>query len=230
MLEKYIRDGIFIEVNLGEIRQEKDLKYLVSVFVKFDAMHEEIDSIEEFLEFKEKLLDSVANEAVYIGMRVVDGWSEFYFYSKESKGIEQKVSAIFSGSGYVYEVSITKDDKWKFYYEDLFPSDLEMFLIYSKKIVLQMMGEGDDLSRPREVEHYVSFDTQSQKERFLKEIESAGFRYKDDVDNKELAHAVAITKEHALDQDTLRENIETLLRFIKKDHGRYELWSAPLAR
>ena len=230
MLEKYIRKGTFIEVNLGDIRNEAELEYLVSVFVKFNALHEEIEKIEAFLDFKERVIEALKKEAVYIGMRVVDGWSEFYFYSKESKGIEQKIGAIFSGSGYVYETSVVKDSKWDFYYKNLFPSDLEMYLIYSKKIVLQMMAEGDDLAAPREVEHYVSFDTKSQKERFLKSIEKIGFVYKDDVDNKELAYAVAIAKEHALDQDSLQSNISQLLELIKKDHGRYELWSAPLAQ
>ncbi len=229
MLEKYIRDGIFVEVNLGDIRNESELEYLISVFVKFNAIHEDIENVEKFLNFKEKVIEALEKDAVYIGMRVVEGWSEFYFYSKESKGVEQKISAIFSGSGYVYETSITKDNKWNFYYKNLFPTDLEMYLIYSKKIVLQMMAEGDNLAAPREVEHYVSFDTQSQKERFLKSIEGIGFTYKDDIDNKELAHAVAIAKEHALDQDSLEKNICELLELVKKDHGRYELWSAPLA-
>ncbi|NPA66670.1 MAG: DUF695 domain-containing protein, partial [Epsilonproteobacteria bacterium] len=85
MIEKYIKDNIFIEVNLGDIRFEKDYEYLVSVFVKFDAMHEDINDVEEFLEFKETLIDSLKPDAEYIGMRIVDGWSEFYFYTKDSK-------------------------------------------------------------------------------------------------------------------------------------------------
>jgi len=230
MIEKYIKDNIFIEVNLGDIRFEKDYEYLVSVFVKFDAMHEDINDVEEFLEFKETLIDSLKPDAEYIGMRIVDGWSEFYFYTKDSKGIEQKVSKIFSGSGYVYETSIVRDAKWDFYYKNLFPNDLEMYLIYSKKIVLQMMGEGDTLATPREVEHYVSFDTASQKKRFLENIKEIGFEYKDDIDNKELAHAVAVTKEHALDQDSLRKNIQLLLDLVKKDHGKYELWSSTVVQ
>ncbi len=224
-----MRDSTFIEVNLGEIRNQKDFEYLVSVFVKFNAIAEEIEKVEQFLEFKEQLLNALEEVALYIGMRVVDGWSEFYFYSKESKGIEQKVADIFRGSGYSYEISITKDSKWDFYYKELFPTDLEMYMIYSKKIMLQMMAEGDDLSKPREVEHYVSFDTKSQKDRFVKSVESIGFTYKDEVDNKELEHAVAIAKEHALDKDSLEQNIRSLLEFVRKDHGRYELWSAPLA-
>jgi regulator of RNase E activity RraB len=228
MLEKYMRDGTFIEVNLGDIRNDNNLEYLVSVFIKFNALHEDIEEVEEFLNFKEELIEKLADTAVYIGMRVIDGWSEFYFYSKDSKGIEQKVASIFSGSGYVYETSITKDNKWDFYYKNLFPSDLEMYLIYSKKIVLQMMAEGDNLIAPREVEHYVSFDTASQKERFVKNVEKIGFRYKDDIDNKELAHAVAITKEHALDQDSLQTTISELLKLVKQDHGRYELWSSTI--
>ncbi len=230
MIEKYIKDNVFIEVNLGDIRFEKNMEYLVSVFVKFDAMHEDVDDVEDFLEFKEILIDVLKADAEYIGMRVVDGWSEFYFYAKDSKGIEQKVAAIFSGKGYLYETSIIRDTKWDFYYKNLFPSDLEMYLIYSKKIVLQMMAEGDSLAVPREVEHYVSFDTVSQKQRFLENIKKIGFSYKDDIDNKELEHAVAVTKEHALDQDSLRENIHLLLELVKKDHGKYELWSSTVAQ
>lgn len=230
MLEKFIRDETLIEVDVGDISDESELEYLIGVFVKFNAMHEEIDKIESFLDFKERVVDALAPEAVYVGMRIVEGWSEFYFYSKKSKGIEQKISAIFSGSGYVYETSVIRDAKWNFYHKNLFPTELEMYLIYSKKIVLQMMAEGDELASPREVEHYVSFDTASQKERFLKSIADIGFVYKDDVDNKELSHAVAITKEHGLDQDSLEKNISSLLELVKKDHGRYELWSAPLVR
>jgi hypothetical protein len=46
MLEKYMKDDVFIEVNLGDIRNENDFEYLVSVFVKFDAIHEDLDEIE----------------------------------------------------------------------------------------------------------------------------------------------------------------------------------------
>lgn len=229
MLEKFMREGAFIEVNTNEVRNERAYPFLVSVFVKFDAMHEEGGKVEAFLEFKERLIETLQPYAHFVGMRVEGGWSEFYFYAEDSKGIEPKVAAIFSGSGYVYETSITKDVKWDFYHENLFPTDLEFYLIYSKKIILQMIAEGDDLSIPREVEHYVSFDTKSQKERFVKEIASIGFDFKGDVDAKELEHAVAITKTHALDQDTLAKIIGELLEYIKKDHGYYELWSAPLA-
>ena len=230
MIEKYIKDDIFIEVNLGDIRFAKEMEYLISVFVKFDAMHEDIDDVEDFLEFKETLIDSLGVDTEYVGMRIVDGWSEFYFYAKDSKGTEQKVAAIFRDSGYIYETSIVKDPRWNFYYKNLFPSDLEMYLIYSKKIVLQMMAEGDVLAIPREVEHYVSFDTASQKKRFLENIKEIGFAYKDDIDNKELEHAVAITKTHALDQDSLRKNIKQLVDLVAKDHGKYELWSSTVVQ
>ena len=225
-----MRNEAFIEVNIDEFQNKNQYKYLISVFVKFDAIHSDFEAVERFLDFKERLIDTLFESVIYVGMRVEGGWSEFYFYAKESKGFEQKVAAIFSQSGYVFETSIIKDAKWDFYYKNLFPNELEMFLIYSKKIVLQMMEEGDDLSHPREVEHYVSFDTASQKERFLKEIKEVGFTYKDDIDDKELSHAVAITKKHALDQDSLQDNINALLQYIKKNHGRYELWSAPLAQ
>jgi len=228
MIEKYMRDEAFIEVNLGDVQDQEKYEYLLSVFVKFDAFHEEIEAVENFLELKQDLIDQLEDEAVYVGMRVVDGWSEIYFYTSQSKNVQKIVASVFSESGYKYESSISKDPKWKFFYKTLYPTDLETYLIYSKKIVLQMMAEGDSLVEVREVEHYVSFDTASQKERFIKEVQEVGFHYKDDVDSAELPHAVAVVKEHALDQDSLRKVISELLGYIEKNHGHYELWSAPL--
>ena len=230
MIEKYIRDDIFIEVNLDDFKNSRDLEYLISVFVKFDALHEEIEEVEEFLEFKEKLICMLDKEAVYAGMRVLDGWSEFYFYTSNPKGMEKKTASVFRDSGYKYETSVVKDLKWDFYYENLYPSEIEMYLIYSKKIILQLMAEGDNIFKPREVEHYVSFDTKSQMDRFVKNVRNIGFEFKDEIDNKELLHAVAIIKEHSLDQDTLKSVISELLEYIKKDHGRYELWSSVIAK
>ena len=137
---------------------------------------------------------------------------------------------VFRDSGYKYETSVVKDLKWDFYYENLYPSEIEMYLIYSEKIILQLMAEGDNIFKPREVEHYVSFDTKSQMDRFVKNVRNIGFEFKDEIDNKELLHAVAIIKEHSLDQDTLKSVISELLEYIKKDHGRYELWSSVIAK
>jgi hypothetical protein len=56
-----MRDEVFIGVNLGDIRNDGELEYLLSVFVKFNALHEDIETVEEFLEFKQS---SVADSAV----------------------------------------------------------------------------------------------------------------------------------------------------------------------
>ena len=108
-------------------------------------------------------------------------------------------------------------------------TDLESYLIASRDIVLDMLAAGDDLGIPREVEHYVDFDTASQKERFVEAASKIGFSYKGDVDSKQLEHGVAVSMHHSLDQDTLKEHITALLDIIKPLHGRYALWSAPLA-
>ena len=85
-----------IEVNL-EAKEYKELNpYILSVFIKYDALNEKNDGLEEFFEIKESLIIALELDktTVYVGNRLVGEWSEIYFYSQESKGLETKVAQI----------------------------------------------------------------------------------------------------------------------------------------
>jgi hypothetical protein len=158
-----LEDGnsVNIEVDMNAYAYSKKFSWLFSVFVKFDASENESDAYEEFLETKESLIIAMEYEerAKFVGMRVVDGWSEFYFYAEDSKGFESVVSGILKANEYVYESSVVKDNKWDFHHKNLTPTELELAHIQSEKIIFLLQEEDDDLEVVRAVEHYVSFVT-----------------------------------------------------------------------
>ncbi len=91
-----------------------------------------------------------------------------------------------------------------------------------------LQEEGDELSTPRDVEHYISFDTATQKERFIKNIITYGFEFKDDISSEEFEHGAALVKFHSVTNEELRNVVEELYELIKKEHGYYEGWSTTL--
>lgn len=219
-----------IEIVIDADKYKDEYSWLFSVFIKYEALDDSSLAYEEFLETKESLIIAVEYEdrAQYLASRVVDGWSEFYFCASTTKELETLVSAMLKDTGYAYESNIVKDKKWGFYETQLFPTELEQAHIQSDKIIFLLEEEGEDLSIARDVEHYVSFETPTQKNRFLNTLELEGFSFKDDISNDEFENGVALVKNHEVGQEEVTKVVEELFSKIKEDKGYYEGWSTTL--
>jgi len=221
---------VYYEVEMDAGSFKKSNPWLLSVFIKFDSLDESQEGYEEFLETKESLIIALEHEQKvnYVGSRVLDGWSEFYFYASDAKELTSMASAIVTESGYVYESNVVKDKKWNLYETQLFPKELEQHNIQSSKIIFLLEEEGDILEKSRVVEHYISFETPTQKNRFLSTLNIEGFEFKDDLSSDEFAHGVALTKEHSVDYTSVTEVVAKLFEAVKSEKGYYEGWSTTL--
>lgn len=224
MIEKYINidEDFSIEVELDIDEDVQTYPWLFSLFIE-----SELDE-----KVKDEIIGIVENKPFvkYVGMRFIDGWSELYFYSMNSKNIQNEINSYLQKNSYKFEGGVVKDTKWEFYKGNLELSDLEFFMIESQKIVDMLIEEGDDISKEREVEHYVMFDTQTQMQRFIENVKEAGFEFKDEISSDECEYGVALSKVHSLEYKILNETIKALSELIKKEHGFYELWSTTLAQ
>ena len=231
IFKKIDEDQEFIvEVALDASEYKSNHPWLFSVFIKYDGIDDSSDAYEEFLETKESLIIAIEYEdkAKYLGSRIVDGWSEFYFCASSSKELDSTVTAILKDSGYVYESNVVRDTKWGFYETQLFPTELEFAHIQSDKIIFLLEEEGEDLAVPRDVEHYVSFETPTQKNRFINTLEIDGFSFKDEISSEEFEHGVALIKNHAVTESEVRKVVDELFAEVKKESGYYEGWSTTL--
>ncbi len=220
-----------IEIVLDASDVKETNPWLLSVFIKYDQLDETVEGYEEFLETKESLIIALEHQqrSKYAGGRVVDGWSELYFYSYDSKRLDATVKNILTPSNYIYESHIVRDTKWDFYETQLFPTELELAHIQSAKIIFLLQEEDDDLSIARDVEHYVSFQTPTQKNRFLNTLELDGFSFKDDIASGEFEHGIALVKNHSLTENIVERIVEELFVEVKENHGFYEGWSTTMA-
>ena len=235
MREIFLRDEegskVTIEVDLNAYAYSNKYGWLLSVFIKFDALDENAEGFEEFLDTKESLIIALEHEekAKYVGSRVVEGWSELYFYADDSKGLDTVVKNILQPANYIYESNVVRDAKWDFHYRNLAPSELELCHMQSEKIIFLLQEEGDNLETPRTVEHYVSFTTPTQKNRFINSLDIEGFSFKDEISSEEFEHGVALVKTHAVTSEEVKKVVNELFEAIKKEQGYYEGWSTLLA-
>lgn len=221
---------IKIEVDVDASEHKEDNPWLFSVFLKYDGFDESKEGYEEYLETKESLIIALEHQerAHYLGCRVIDGWSEFYFCARDSKELDLIVKNILHPSGYVYESNVVRDTKWGFYETQLFPNELEIAHIQSAKIIFLLEEEGEDLSIEREVEHYAVFDTPTQKNKFINTVLDLGYTLKDEISSEEYEHGVAMVKTHAVTEDIVKKVVEEIFAEVKKVQGYYEGWSTVL--
>lgn len=220
-----------IETDMSAYGYSSNNPWLLSIFIKFDAQNEKEESFEEFLEIKESLVIALEHKekAKYVGSRMLDGWSELYFYAQGTKELELTVANILKSTKYVYESSIVKDTKWDFHYKNLTPSELELSHIESEKIIFMLEEEDDNLNVVRDVEHYISFDTPTQKNKFINSLDLEGFSFKDEISSEEFENGIALVKKHNVTREVVKEEVEKLFSEIKKFHGFYEGWSTTLS-
>ena len=221
---------VVIEAEVDLECERKSYPWLLSVFIKTIGVDEDFDALETFLETKESLILALEHEgsALYVGSREQDGWKELYFYVKSAKNLEAVVTKMLSQSGCKFESSVVKDAKWDFYHKNLYPTELEFHHIESDKIIALLEEEGDVPEVSREVEHYISFDTATQKERFVQNVLESGFAFKDDISNEEFEYGVAVVKNHPVTKEAVAVVVQELYELLKKEHGYYEGWSTVL--
>jgi len=229
---KRVEDGseIIVETDMNAYAYSNKYAWLLSVFIKFDTSDESSEGFEEFLETKESLIIALEHEerAKYVGGRSVDGWSELYFYADDSKGLDKIVTSILAPSNYVFESHTVRDSKWDFHYKNLTPNELELAHMQSDKIIYLLEEEGDNLEVVRPVEHYLSFDTPTQKEKFLANLDLDGFVFKDEISSDEFENGIALVKEHAVTSQEVQKVVEALFEAMKDYNGYYEGWSTTL--
>ena len=129
-----IEDGKRVKIEVeSEIERYRDNPWLMSVCLNIDSTDVTSDHYMDFLRLKGSLIISLEDEdkTGYIGSRAVDGWTEFYFYSKNSDGIKARGGDTLQFEKYHYESYVDKDQRWSFYHRKLEPTPEE-----AKKIAL----------------------------------------------------------------------------------------------
>ncbi len=229
--------GVECDMTLSDFEPKNEYPWLFWVYVQL--RHESVDgainpeeiAIVEELQEQFSIEMKLSDLGVYVGSRLSDGWLEIYFYNRHNKGVEKKCAQVMKAFGdYAYETASKRDKDWAFYTKTLYPNIYMQQQIQSRDIIEALIDEEDDLSVVRKVEHYTFFQTLASRERFATLFEKEGYEILGDVEDEgDYMYGLVVSKEHAVDAQTVETTCAFLIENTLLEHGIYEGWSTTLA-
>lgn len=227
---KYSLDGmdydLAIDLSKADSTPDENRAVVLWLNLKSDIIDETIESLTD------ALADALKKEldADFVARKSDDGWLSFYFYAPHAKRYENIARDIIAKYGnYEYDLGSFRDSKWSLYFDELYPDSYQLISIQNHYIITELIGEGDDLSVPREIEFYMMFQTPTSRERTIKTLEPYGFMLSDTPEGEgDYPYVAVLTIESSLDSDKITQLTNTLYEVSINNHALYEGWSTVL--
>lgn len=201
--------------------------WLLWLFVKADAFSE---PLEAFTRDLSSALET-SLDAQFAGRVIKDGWAELYYYAPSAKRFENISSDVMNAhGGFAYERGSSKDTKWDMYINNLYPDPYGLLSIQNRHTITSLIEARDDLAIPREVEHYLFFQTKTSMERAVSGLNSHGYEVKEYVndDESDYGYGVVLIKTESITPESIEETTTSLYESAIQEHGIYEGWSTVL--
>jgi len=225
-----------LEMDYIAMAPQEERPWLLWAFVKMKEVDEDgfptVSELDALQEVSLSLEEALGREldAVYVGQKYAEGWLELYYYAPSAKKFQTIVTE-HASNHYVYDTGSARDTKWEHYRFKLYPDARMLQQMQSREIIEELKEAGDDLSKPREVEHYLQFQTEANAKRAADRLAAEGFELKDIVydSSEEYAQTLTLTKEHVIDEALLEQLAGVLIAAASKEHGLYAGWSTVLS-
>jgi len=178
-----------LDMSLKQVAPIKNLPYVLVTGVKMiGCVRDGLPSKEEF-EIFYKVSDSVK---LYIDKKVINkqaGTFTYqcerldYYYIADTAGIRDELARLYKKYFANYEpyISIKPDDKWEAYLDFLYPGEEIQEYMKNQKVVLQLQKSGDQLTKERQVDHWLYFKSEKDRDCFILYAQQKKFK----IENKE---------------------------------------------
>jgi uncharacterized protein (TIGR01619 family) len=178
------------------------------------------DELETFLHTK--------SQTIYAGRTTGKGERYFYFYSKSIDSVDVLIEEFFKNySQYKYKLGQRYDENWTLYFEFLYPSPLDLQLIYNHRIVEALAENGDNPELPHHIDHWLNFEKKKDLNDFIKALEGGEIVVeKTTIDKTQKTHPITlqVSEENKTDLETIDNSVLQLFELAEKHNGIYGGW------
>jgi hypothetical protein len=214
-----------------------DTRYSVTIHMQDRGPHG-IGTAEESeaLDASEVSLIARAREdgLVYVGRTRSRGEWEVTFYGPAGHREQLRERAAASAGGRTAEVHSELDPSWRYYRELLLPDAERKRWMDDRRMVDILTEQGDDVARPRRVDHRASFTTEAARDAFVEAAVREGFTHEPRPVLRESSvehrFTAQVFRDDRVELDHIHEVVMTLVDAAATHGGVYDVWTAVPAR
>jgi uncharacterized protein (TIGR01619 family) len=173
-------------------------------------------------------------EVEYVGRCTSAGRRDFYAYADSGLVAESLMSSVMAAfSEYEFETGFQPDPEWQLYRAFLYPAKPSLQLIKNRRVLDVLQQQGDDLTQPRPVRHFVYFNNSEQAAAFAQAAGEAQFdvvsddpgRAEGEKQNPEAERfGVIAERVDSVDFASISNVVLELLELANSHQGDYDGW------
>lgn len=232
--------SIFVDLGLITIAPMKDKPNIVWVSIQMNNPREDgLSSKEEstlLSDIEDTLVTKVTSKhnSIYIGRLTSAGHRDLYFYFGDTMFYEKTISEVMVAyPKYEFEYGSKEDKEWSGYLEFLYPTPTQMQTIQNRRVIDQLEKNGDDLTEAREVDHWIYFKTETDREVYIEQISNEGFSIVEKGYNKELDETpfvLHIKRVDYVDQNSVDDYVIYLWKLANELNADYDGWETSIEK
>ncbi len=223
-------------VDLGQAESAPDVRrpWLFRVSVQMQVIRDDGLSDDEETETLYAIEDELfahigpGLRARYVGRITARGRRDYFYYGQSAEGFSDAVTRAFVAfPQYAFACADQSDPDWEIYFDLLYPGGLDMQTIQNRRVVEKLSSSGDDLSQPREVDHWMYFPSEHSRDQFFAQVKDEGFRcetFAADEPDAEFGFGMRLTRNDRVDLDTIDPLAIDLFLRVETCGGEYDGW------
>lgn len=229
--------SIYLNLALNNIIPIKDKTNFCWISVKLNSPDENGLTTDEesqiLFEIEDKFLEKInSSNALYIGRLTNNGYRDFYFYSKKTETFQYQVTKISKEySNYEIKTHSKEDRNWNSYL-DIFPNEMDFQSISNRSVLENLEKNGDNLSKPRDVFHWIYFSNEIDRKNYKDEIIKENFEVVDESLDKENENPfrLQIKRKDYVGWNEIDDYTLLLWKLAKDNNGDYDGWETSVER
>jgi uncharacterized protein (TIGR01619 family) len=225
--------SIFLNLELRASVPDKNRSNLLWVWVAMKSPREDgLSSKSEFeilCSIDDMLTETLAEkfDAVFCGRITTDGRREFYYYATHSEQLQIVVeNAMSRFRGYEFDCGWKADPEWRQYLDVLYPSDENRQRIENRKVLDALERQHDTLKAPRDVSHWIYFQTEKDRGAFRSAVLRLEYRVQSEPpgSGSDFPFGLCIVRFQSVQQAEIDNAVIDLFRLAKKFSADYDGW------
>jgi len=169
--------------------------------------------------------------SVYVGRCTSNGCRDFYFYTSRPTEWANNVSRVLGPqSGHKFETGTRDDPEWSTYTGFLFPGPVDLERIKNRNLCATLEKNGDSLSTPREIDHWIYFSDAVARAAFIAGAIDLGFKVRgtSDPNSDNADFSVQLWRSDVPSFDGVDAITLPLYELAQRHSGRYDGWETPV--